>query len=55
MRHPNKAALAEALVNYKKISKIKQKRKGDKDTNGDPKSSNRKQKKVELNVEKVMI
>ena len=51
MRHPNKAALAEALLNYKKISKIKQKRKGDKDTNGDPKRSKRKQRKVESNVE----
>ena len=54
MRHANNAALAEVLVNYK-ISKIKQKRKGVKDTNGDPKRSNRKQNKVELNVEKVMI
>ena len=51
MRHPDKAALAEALLNYKKISKIKQKRKGDKDTNGDPKRSKRKQRKVESNVE----
>ena len=51
MRRPDKAALAEALLNYKKISKIKQKRKGDKDTNGDPKRSKRKQRKVESNVE----
>ena len=52
MRHPDKAALAEALLNYKKISKISQKRKGDKDTNGDPKRLKRKQRKVESNVEK---
>ena len=51
MRHPNKAALAEAILNYKKISKIKQKRKGDEDTNGDPKRSKRKPRKVESNVE----
>ena len=49
MRHPNKAALAEALLNHKKILKIKQKREGDKDTNGDPKRSKRKQRKVESN------
>ena len=55
MRHPNKVALTEALLNYKNISKIKQERKGDKDTNGDPKRSKRKQRKVESNVEKVII
>ena len=51
MRHPNKVALTEALLNYKNISKIKQERKGDKDTNGDPTRSKRKQRKVESNVE----
>ena len=32
MRHPNRAALVEALLNYKKISKIKQKRKERRET-----------------------
>lgn len=51
MRHPNKAVLVEALLNYKNISKAEPKRKRVKETNGDTKGSKRRKSKVESVVE----